>query len=207
MAGILLTIGILALGVLLAADAMRTDWTQSMVDDVGPPGRPQGRHAAAGNNERVAQLERDDDAAGCLVVAITDGADGEGLLTQAAELAERGRLRLIAVHVRSPRVAPDAAAAAVRHRTVRDLGGDLHEIESGDFARALVATARQEGATELAVGASPPSGLERLLHRTPVDGVLRLAGDLHVHVLAAGGAAEGRGRRWHRDSRRSGLAR
>jgi two-component system sensor histidine kinase KdpD len=122
-----------------------------------------------------------------LLVGVTGAATDEALLRRAARMASRTGAELLAVHV----VTADAQrggreGAELARELTAQLDGRFTEVVDEDVATALVALARSEKATQIVLGASrprsrwrPPSGI--------VEGVLRGARDLDVHVIAVGG--------------------
>jgi two-component system, OmpR family, sensor histidine kinase KdpD len=126
-----------------------------------------------------------------VVVGVTGDAGGEDTIRRAARMAMRARGTLLGVHVR----ADDGLATAATDRLLEqralvvDLGGEYHEMSGGDIGDALIEFAVSQNATQLVVGATRRSRLQRLLRGTVVEEVIRRAGDIDVHVISgpAGG--------------------
>ncbi len=136
-----------------------------------------------------------------LVVGVTGTEVDEALLRRAARIASRTGAELLAVHV----VTADAQRAgreeaALARELTAQLDGRFTQVVDEEVATALVAVARSERATQIVVGASRP----RARWRPPtgiVEGVLRRARDLDVHVIAVGGERPARTRARRRRQR------
>jgi len=131
-----------------------------------------------------------------VVVALTGGPEGDTLVRRAARIADRSAGgNLLAVHV----ARSDGLAAGVSHaslarqrRLVEDLGGSYHSVVGDAVATALVEFARTENATQLVLGTSRRSRLERFL-TGPGTGetVTELSGDIDVHRVTHERAGRG----------------
>ncbi|MEH0586128.1 DUF4118 domain-containing protein [Streptomyces sp. B21-106] len=131
-----------------------------------------------------------------VVVALTGGPEGDTLIRRAARIAARSAGGdLLAVHV----ARSDGLAAGVSHaslvrqrRLVEDLGGSYHSVVGDDIATALVEFARAENATQLVLGTSRRSRLERFV-TGPGTGetVTELSGDIDVHRVTHERAGRG----------------
>ncbi|MGW3124016.1 ATP-binding protein [Streptomyces sp. NPDC001107] len=131
-----------------------------------------------------------------VVVALTGGPEGDTLIRRAARIAARSAGGdLLAVHV----ARSDGLAAGVSHaslarqrRLVEDLGGSYHSVVGDDVATALVDFARAENATQLVLGTSRRSRLERFV-TGPGTGetVTVLSGDIDVHRVTHERAGRG----------------
>jgi two-component system, OmpR family, sensor histidine kinase KdpD len=121
-----------------------------------------------------------------VVVAMTGRPGGEALVRRAARMAGRAKGDLIGVHVvRNDGIADENGASLADQRTlVTEFGGTVHEVSGDDAAEALVHFARAEKATQLVLGASGRSRWHEWWHGSFVSNVIRLAGDMDVHVIA-----------------------
>jgi two-component system sensor histidine kinase KdpD len=163
-----------------------------------------------------------------VVVALTGGPEGETLIRRAARIAARASAHedgnatatsplgslsgseLLAVHVARSDGLVDASprVLAEQRQLVESLGGTLHSVVGDNVAEALLDFARAQNATQLVIGVSRRSRIERLLGRGGVgDAVVRGSGDIDVHMVTHERAA---GRRLlprvsHRDSVRRGV--
>src|SRR4051794_16789360 len=121
-----------------------------------------------------------------VVVAITGAPGGEHLIRRAARMATRAKGDLLGVHVRSGEgLAGPPPGQLERHRQlVEELGGTYHEVVAGDPALALVEFARAEHATQLIMGASRQSRARDMVRGSIINRVVRLSGDIDVHVIS-----------------------
>jgi len=123
-----------------------------------------------------------------IVVALTGGPEGDTLLRRGARIAQRsGGGQLYAVHVTSPDglARPDAGTLAAQRALVETLGGSFHQLVAEQVPQALVEFARSVDATQLVVGVSRRGRLRALLGGSGTSqGVIRLAGDIDVHIVS-----------------------
>lgn len=128
-----------------------------------------------------------------VIVALTGAPGSEAVIRRAGRLARRLRGELIGVHVaRSDGLAEARGPELGPHRRIlEELGGTYREVVGDDVAETLVAVARTERATQVVIGASRRSRRQELTGGSVVNQVLRLARDLDVHVISAGGSVPG----------------
>jgi two-component system, OmpR family, sensor histidine kinase KdpD len=132
-----------------------------------------------------------------VVVAVTGAPGGDQLVRRAARIAGRLRGELLGVSV----VRPDGLASRqgpvldVQRTLLHELGGSYHEVVGSDVAEALVAFAHAERATQLVLGASRRSRLDRALHGHVVTKVIGEAGEMDVHVISNAAEPSGEERR------------
>ena len=128
-----------------------------------------------------------------VVVALPGGDVGDLLIRRAARIASRssraegGGAELLAVHVaRSDGLSAGTSAtelAAQRH-LVESLGGSYHSIVGDDVPRALLEFARAQNATQLVLGTSRRSRLNRFLTGHGIgETTIQLSGDIDVHMV------------------------
>jgi two-component system sensor histidine kinase KdpD len=135
-----------------------------------------------------------------VVVALTGAPTGAALLRRAVRMAGRVGGEVLGVHIR----AGDGLRAAEptdleRQRTLlADLGGAYHEVVGDDVSEALVRFARAEHATQVVLGASHRSRWTELWRGSVVNRVVRIAGDLDVHVISHEAGDSGTNRRARR---------
>ncbi len=134
-----------------------------------------------------------------LIVGITGTSGDEALLRRAARMASRTGFEILAVHVISSDDASAPADTSVARALVEEFEGQFQEVVDDDVATALVAIARAERGTQIVLGASRPHARWRPASGV-VEGVLRQARDLDVHIIAVEGEAPSR--RTHRRQRR-----
>jgi two-component system sensor histidine kinase KdpD len=121
-----------------------------------------------------------------VVVALTGGPEGETLIRRAGRIAARGGAELLAVHVSVADglsgARPDALAK--QRRLAESLGGSYHELTGDNIAHSLTDFARAQNATQLVLGASRRSPLNRLLTGPgTAAAVIRQSGDIDVHIV------------------------
>ena len=123
-----------------------------------------------------------------IVVALTGGREGETLLRRGARIAARSSGgELFAVHVTSSDglAEGDPAILATQKALVETLGGTFHQLVAEAIPTALVDFARSVNATQLVIGVSRRSWLQRLIGGAGTSqGVIRLAGDIDVHIVS-----------------------
>ncbi|HEU5332700.1 MAG TPA: ATP-binding protein [Actinocrinis sp.] len=129
-----------------------------------------------------------------VVVALPGGDAGELLIRRAARIARRSVNgagsaggELLAVHIaRSDGLAGDTsptALAAQRH-LVESLGGSYHTIIGENVSRALLEFAHAKNATQLVLGTSRRSRVNRFLTGRGIgETTIQLSGDIDVHMV------------------------
>lgn len=121
-----------------------------------------------------------------VVVGITGTSGGEDTIRRAARMAMRSKGELLGVYVRPADGLNRAATGALdEHRELLErLGGAYHEVAHAEIGESLVAFARAQNATQLVVGTTRRSRWQELIAGSVIQRVLRLAGDLDVHVIS-----------------------
>jgi two-component system sensor histidine kinase KdpD len=134
-----------------------------------------------------------------VIVALAGADGGDAVVRRAARLAMRSRADLVGVYVRLTHglTEESSRSLAVQMELLQRLGGRYHEVVGDDVGTSLLAFARDENATQIALGASRRSRVDELLRGSPISKVIRNAGDVDVHVISYEG-----GRRPRRQSRR-----
>jgi two-component system sensor histidine kinase KdpD len=136
-----------------------------------------------------------------VVVALPGGDAGDLLVRRAARIASRSAGgELLAVHIaRSDGLAGDMspnALAAQRH-LVESLGGTYHSIIGDDVPRALIEFANAKNATQLVLGTSRRSRVNRFLTGRGIgETTIRLSGDIDVHMVTHEEPNQERQRPW-----------
>jgi two-component system, OmpR family, sensor histidine kinase KdpD len=149
-------------------------WVADKVDEALQ--RYMDEHQIAGNWETRERV----------VVAITGAPGGDQLIRRAARMAQRSHGELIGVHVKVGEGlarAPSELLEAHR-RLLGDLGGEYHEVVSGDVADGIASFARSVKATQMVMGSSRRSRWTELLSGSIINRVIRLSGDIDVHVIS-----------------------
>jgi two-component system, OmpR family, sensor histidine kinase KdpD len=122
-----------------------------------------------------------------ILVALTGSSDGDRLVRRAARIAQRTRGDLIAVHVvpQDGLAAPSAALLEQQHELLEELGGTYHEVVGADIGDALLDAARSLNATQIVMGASRRSRLQRITRGSVIGKVIRESGvGIDVHVIS-----------------------
>jgi two-component system sensor histidine kinase KdpD len=125
-----------------------------------------------------------------VVVAIAGAVGGDDIVRRAARLAMRSRADLLGVFVRPTDGLTDETSTALTGQVelLQSLGGRYHEVVGDDVASALIAFAKGENATQLVLGASRRSRWQEIFLGSPVSRVVRMAGDIDIHVISFEGA-------------------
>ena len=130
-----------------------------------------------------------------VMVALTGGEEGETLLRRGARIAARtSGGELSAVHVSTPYrlLAARPQVLADQRLLVERLGGTYHQVIGEDIPTALVEHARASNATQLVIGVSRRSKLATALSGPGIGaGIVRLSGDIDVHMVNHAAAASG----------------
>jgi two-component system sensor histidine kinase KdpD len=133
-----------------------------------------------------------------IVVALAGGPEGAAVVRRAARIAERAvGAELFAVHVSHDDGLADSSPVLLEEdrRLVEALGGSFFQVVSDDVARSLVTFAHDVNASQLVLGATRMSSWRKFITGNDIAGtVVRLAGDLDVHLVPHEHAAGGRTR-------------
>ncbi|HEX6221631.1 MAG TPA: ATP-binding protein [Acidimicrobiia bacterium] len=121
-----------------------------------------------------------------VVVGITGTEGGDDTIRRAVRMAMRSKGEILGVHVRSVDGPSDALTPHLgEHRALLErLGGEYHEVAHADVGESLVSFARAHNATQLVVGATRRSRWQELIAGSVIQRVLRLSGDIDVHVIS-----------------------
>ncbi|MFF2677826.1 ATP-binding protein [Arthrobacter koreensis] len=132
-----------------------------------------------------------------VVVALTGGPEGQTLLRRGARIAARSAGgELLAVHVTNPDGLRGShpGELAVQRALVEKLGGTFHQVVGADVPGSLVDFARSANATQLVIGVSRRARLKALFGGPGIGAtVIRLSGDIDVHIVNHGAAGGSRG--------------
>ncbi|MFS2011934.1 DUF4118 domain-containing protein [Azospirillum sp. CT11-132] len=128
-----------------------------------------------------------------LLVCINEDASGAGLVRYARRQAERLRARWSAIHVETSRALRLSEAERDRIadtlRLVERLGGEAVTVPGSDVADTVVDYARANNVTHIVIAKSRRSRWSELLHGSVAHSLIRRAGDISVHVIAANSSA------------------
>lgn len=119
-----------------------------------------------------------------VVVAVTGDADSLTMVRRASRIASRASADLVVVHV----LRSDGLTTSERHmHEVRSLaanvGASVHTVVGDDIPGTLLEFARGINATQLVIGASRRSRLQRLFAEGIGDAIVRQAGSIDVHLV------------------------
>ena len=144
-----------------------------------------------------------------IVVALTGAPGGSKLIRRAARMASRNKAELLGVNVRSGDGLVNPPSAALdRHRDLLvELGGSYREVAANDPVEGLLSFARSERATQIVLGSSHRSRISETLRGSVINGIIRQAGDLDVHVISTTDDGSPRAIPASRNYRRPGLSR
>ncbi len=128
-----------------------------------------------------------------LLVCINEDASGAGLVRYARRQAERLRARWSAIHVETSRAMRLSEAERDRIadtlRLVERLGGEAVTVPGSDVADTVVGYARANNVTHIVIAKSGRPRWSELLHGSVAHSLIRRAGDISVHVIAASSGA------------------
>jgi two-component system sensor histidine kinase KdpD len=129
-----------------------------------------------------------------VLVAVTGAPGTEHLIRRASRIAQRTHGEMIGVHVTADSGLTSAAGALVQaqRRLLEELGGEFREVVASDVSVALIDVARAENATQIVLGASRRSRLQRLTQGSIISRVIARAGPIDVHVISAESTEEER---------------
>jgi two-component system sensor histidine kinase KdpD len=123
-----------------------------------------------------------------VMVCIDDQPQAQNLMRRGWRLANRYKTELLAVFVETPGwalAAPEAKRAIEDNlRFAEDLGAEPVRVRGSDVAKALMQVAHEKNVGAIVIGHSRHGRLHELLRRSIVQNLLRLAGDVDVHVVA-----------------------
>lgn len=128
-----------------------------------------------------------------LLVCINEDASGGALVRYARRQAERLRARWGAIHVETSRALRlsevDRDRIADTLRLVERLGGEAVTVPGSDVADTVVDYALTNNVTHIVIAKSTRPRWSELLHGSVAHSLIRRAGDISVHVIAAGSGA------------------
>jgi two-component system sensor histidine kinase KdpD len=123
-----------------------------------------------------------------VMVCVDASPQAQNLIRRGWRMANRYRTELLAVFIETPRWAsatPDQKRALEENlRFAEDLGAEPLHIQASDVARALMRVAHDKNVGSIIIGHSRHGVLHEVLRRSVVQNLLRLAGDVDVHVVA-----------------------
>ena len=123
-----------------------------------------------------------------VMVCIDAEPQSQNLIRRGWRMANRYRTELLAVFIATPRWAsasPEQKRALEDNlRFAEDLGAEPIRVQAGDVARALMQVAHEKNVGSIILGHSRHGRLHEMVRGSVVQNLLRLAGDVDVHVVA-----------------------
>jgi two-component system sensor histidine kinase KdpD len=123
-----------------------------------------------------------------VMVCIDAAPQSQNLIRRGWRMANRYRSELLVVFVETPRWAtatPEQKRALEDNlRFAEDLGAEPIRLRANDVARALIQVAHEKNVGSIIIGHSRQGRLHEMVRGSVVQNLLRLAGDVDVHVVA-----------------------
>jgi two-component system sensor histidine kinase KdpD len=123
-----------------------------------------------------------------ILVCVSPNPSSPPLITAAGKMAASLHAEWSALHVEQPKMAmlPEAERnrAAENLRLAGRLGAETVTRVGRNVAMEIVDFARQRNATRIIMGKPARAGWRAILHRSPVDRVVRISRDIDVYVTA-----------------------
>ena len=123
-----------------------------------------------------------------VMVCVDAQPQAQNFIRRGWRMANRYHTDLLAVFVETPRWAsasPEAKRALEANlRFAEDLGAEPVRVQASDVASALMQVAHSKNVGSIVLGHSRHGRLHELLRGSVVQKLLRLAGDVDVHVVA-----------------------
>ena len=123
-----------------------------------------------------------------VMVCVDDQGQAQNLIRRGWRMANRYHTELLAVFVETPGY---ASATPEQKRTLEenlrfaeDLGAEPIRAQGSDVAKALIQVAHDKNVGSIIIGHSRHGRLREILRGSVVQKLLRLAGDVDVHVVA-----------------------
>ena len=123
-----------------------------------------------------------------VMVCVDDQQQAQNLVRRGWRMANRYRTELLAVFVETPAwgsASPERSRALEENlRFAEDLGAEVVRVQASDVAKALMQLAHDRNVGSILIGHSRHGRLHEVLRGSIVQNLLRLAGDVDVHVVA-----------------------
>jgi two-component system sensor histidine kinase KdpD len=123
-----------------------------------------------------------------VMVCMDDQSQAQNLLRRGWRMANRYHTELLAVFVETPgwaSASPEQKRSLEENmRFGEDLGAEPVRVQNSDVARALIQVAHDRNVGSIVIGHSRHGRLHELFRGSIVQNLLRLAGDVDVHVVA-----------------------
>jgi two-component system sensor histidine kinase KdpD len=126
-----------------------------------------------------------------VMVCVDPQKQAQNLIRRGWRMANRYKTELLAVFVETPRwgsASPEEKRALEENlRFAEDLGAEPVRVQGPDVAKALMQVARDRNVGSIVIGHSRHGRLHEVLRGSIVQNLLRMAGDVDVHVVAERG--------------------
>jgi K+-sensing histidine kinase KdpD len=123
-----------------------------------------------------------------VMVCLDDQRQAQDLVRRGWRMANRYDTELLAVFVETPRwasAAPEQKRALEENlRFAEDLGAEPIRVQGSDVAKVLMQVAHEKNVGSIIIGHSRHGRLHEIMRGSIVQNLLRLAGDVDVHVVA-----------------------
>src|SRR5215472_615719 len=123
-----------------------------------------------------------------VMVCVDDQHQAHNLIRRGWKMANSYRTELLAVFVETPgwgSASPEQKRALEENmRFAEDLGAEPIRVQGSDVAKALIELAHDKNVGSIIIGHSRHGRLHELMRGSIVQNLLRLAGDVDVHVVA-----------------------
>jgi two-component system sensor histidine kinase KdpD len=123
-----------------------------------------------------------------VMVCLDDQSQAQNLVRRGWRMANGYHTELLAVFVQTPRwgsASPEQKRTLEENlRFAEDLGAEPVRVQGSDVAKALMHVAHDRNVGSIIIGHSRHSRLHELLRGSVVQNLLRMAGDVDVHVVA-----------------------
>jgi two-component system sensor histidine kinase KdpD len=123
-----------------------------------------------------------------VMVCVDAQAQAQNLVRRGWRMADRYHTDLLAVFVETPgwaSASPEQKRILEENlRFAEDLGAEPIRVQGSDVARALMEVAHEKNVGSIIIGHSRHGRLHEMLRGSVVQKLLRLAGDVDVHVVA-----------------------
>jgi len=123
-----------------------------------------------------------------VMVCVDASPHSQNLIRRGWRMSNRYRTELLAAFIETPHWAsapPEQKRALEENlRFAEDLGAEPMRVQSSDVARALMQIAHDKNVGSIIIGHSRHGRLHEILRRSVVQNLLRMAGDVDVHVVA-----------------------
>jgi two-component system sensor histidine kinase KdpD len=119
-----------------------------------------------------------------ILVCLTPRSNARRMLERGRRNADRFHCELLALYVRQKNLSSSDQAAIDSHLALaRELGAEVHFLETGNPVTAIVEFARVHGVSQLFVGHSLPRGWRGFMSRNALDRLIRASQGMDVRIF------------------------